>query len=301
VRHLVEHNRIYERVGLRPTYVVDYPVASQADASAPIRELLGSGVCEVGAHLHPWVNPPFIEEVSIANSFPGNLPAELEREKLRWLGEKIRKNIGVQPIVYRAGRFGVGPGTAKTLIELGYRVDTSVVPRTDFRPMEGPDFTQWEAMPRWFRDTDLLEVPVTADWIGALAGFEPSFRGFLGSSMGRRLKLPGGFAHARLLERIRLTPEGMSFSDLRRLVLAMSAAGHRVFNLIYHSPSIVAGNTPYVRSEVELKSFQSTIERFLDFFLGDFGGRATTLTELWQQMAGVRSSVPERAAQERSS
>jgi hypothetical protein len=83
----------------------------------------------------------------------------------------------------------------------------------------------------------------------------------------------------------------MSFSDLRRLVLAMSAAGHRVFNLIYHSPSIVAGNTPYVRSEAERQAFHSTIERFLEFFLGELGGAAITLTELRARVIPVHLSI----------
>jgi hypothetical protein len=301
VRHLTQHNRLYERFGLKPTYVVDHPVAAAPEAYTPLRELAASGVCEVGAHLHPWVNPPFIEEVGLTNSFPGNLPAALEREKLRLLGEVIQKNIGLKPTVYRAGRFGIGPATAETLIDLGYQVDTSVVPRTDFRSMKGPDFTRWESGPRWFRDTRLLEVPVTADWIGPLSGVEPVLRGVFASGIGRQLKLGGVLARSRLLERIRLTPEGMSFSDLRRLVLAMYGAGHRVFNLIYHSPSVVAGNTPYVRSEAERTSFQATIERFLDFFLGELGGSAITLSELWQKMAEARLLAPTGAGVGRGS
>lgn len=297
VRQLPGHNRIYERFGLKPTYVVDYPVATQPDAFAPVRELLESGLCEVGAHLHPWVNPPFDEAPSVRNSFPGNLPAALEREKLRRLGAAIRENIGVSPTVYRAGRFGFGPATAQALVELGYRVDTSIVPRTDFGPMQGPDFTECSPHLCWFGKTSLLEVPVTADWIGLLSGFEPALRPLLSSAIGRRARLSGLLARSRLLERIRLTPEGMEFSDLRRLVLAMSSAGHRVFNLIYHSPSVVAGNTPYVRSDADRRAFEARIERFLDFFFGELGGQAITLTELWREMVQFRSTPQAARAQ----
>jgi hypothetical protein len=41
--------------------MVDYPVASQAEGRAPLRELMQSGLCDIGAQLHPWVTPPFLK------------------------------------------------------------------------------------------------------------------------------------------------------------------------------------------------------------------------------------------------
>ena len=35
-----------------------------------------------GAHLHPWVNPPHVEEVNARNSYVGFLPEAVERDKL---------------------------------------------------------------------------------------------------------------------------------------------------------------------------------------------------------------------------
>src|SRR6185312_87592 len=42
---------IFERYGVRPTYVLDYPVSSEAEGFEPIRELLEAGHCAIGAHL----------------------------------------------------------------------------------------------------------------------------------------------------------------------------------------------------------------------------------------------------------
>src|SRR5215468_7174352 len=84
VRHLSRPHRIFERYGIKPTYLVDYPVITKIDGLLPLRE-----------------------EVSQFTSYPGNLPCELEHAKLLRLTEAIRIGIGRSPTVYRAGRFGV--------------------------------------------------------------------------------------------------------------------------------------------------------------------------------------------------
>jgi hypothetical protein len=143
-------HEIFGRFGIRPTYVIDYPVATQESGYGPLKELFDDGLCQIGTHLHPWVNPPFDEPVCNVNTYPGNLPRELERAKLAALTEAIGERFGRRPTVYKAGRYGVGPNTAEILAELGYTIDTSVVPRTDFRSDEGPDFRQCGAHPYWF-------------------------------------------------------------------------------------------------------------------------------------------------------
>src|SRR5262245_16231804 len=79
---------------IRPVYVVDYPVALQSDGCRPLQEIYASGHSIIGAHLHPWVNPPFEEEVNRHNSFPGNLPRSLEAAKLGILGNLIGERFG---------------------------------------------------------------------------------------------------------------------------------------------------------------------------------------------------------------
>ncbi len=90
-------HRIFEKYGIRPTYVVDYPVASQRDGLEPLRDLLKDDACLIGTQLHPWVNPPFDEEISERNSFPGNLPPDLERAKLAVLTRAIEDGLGTDP------------------------------------------------------------------------------------------------------------------------------------------------------------------------------------------------------------
>ncbi len=270
-------HRIFDLYRIVPTYMVDYPVARQRDGYGPLAELQRDGRAEVGAQLHPWVTPPFAEEVTVRNSFAGNLPRALERAKLGQLVEVIEANFGVRPSCFTAGRYGVGHSTQGLLEELGFRIDSSIRPHTEYVAQGGPDFRHFSAQPYWVGPArQLLELPRTVGLAGLLAANGQRLFRQLQGDLGQRLRLPGLFARARLLERIALTPEGMSHRELCRLTDAMLVAGHRVFVMSYHSPSLVPGNTPYVSSARDLTAFLDRLDRYFDYFMGTLGGLPAT-------------------------
>src|SRR3954452_23711586 len=278
VRALRQVQTIFERHNVRPTFVVDYPISTRPEGYEIIRDFYSSGVCEVGAHLHPWDAPPFIEEITDRNSYAGNLAPEVEREKLVRLTAAIAQNIGIQPRIYKAGRYGVGAATPRILAELGYEIDASVLPGTDLRPHFGPDFSRCPAHPYWFGSAPaaLLELPLSVGYTGALAHFPALARALATHPFLKGLHLPGILARLRLLDRIVLTPEGITFDEQRRLTRAMLRRGYRVFSLTFHSSSLVPGNTPYVRDSEQLQSFLGRIEQYLEFFMTEIGGRPAT-------------------------
>lgn len=61
MRHVERGQAIFDQYGLRPVYVVDYPVASRPEGWGPLKAIMDRGGCEIGAHLHPWTSPPFGE------------------------------------------------------------------------------------------------------------------------------------------------------------------------------------------------------------------------------------------------
>jgi len=292
MRSQARAHRIFDKFGIKPVYVADFPVVSQPDGIRPLKELLDSGKCVLGAHLHPWVNPPHDETVSNRNSYPGNLPEALEREKLRVLTETIGENFGIRPTVYKAGRYGAGPNTARILDALGYQIDTSVLSLTDLRFDEGPDFSFCDSAPYWFgRGRRLLEIPMTVGFVGSLRSTGPSLHGLLRSKAGMAMHMPGIFARLRLFDRIVLTPESISTDEHIRLTRTLLAAGQRVFSFTYHSPSLEPGCTPYVDSEAGLSAFLDRFERYFDFFFGEIGGRAATPMEIRELLASDRGSA----------
>ncbi|MDQ4088366.1 MAG: glycosyltransferase, partial [Pseudomonadota bacterium] len=180
-------HRIYDRFGIVPTYVVDYPVATDPKAARFLRGLRDEGRAEIGVHLHPWVTPPHGEEVSRRNSYHCNLPPELERAKIVAATEAVAEAFGERPTVFKAGRYGFGPNTARVLAELGYCVDCSKLPHTDLRSDGGPDFRGTPADPHWLPE-GLLEVPLTIGFFGAAASAGPRVAGLFDSAAATRLR-----------------------------------------------------------------------------------------------------------------
>lgn len=286
------HERVYDRLGIVPTYVIDYPVATTESAYTVMRGLMREGRAEIGTHLHPWVSPPHVETVSTFNSYAGNLPRELEFDKLRVLTEAIRENVGRAPVTFKAGRYGIGPHTADSIAALGYRIDASVVPYTAFTADGGPDFRGLREDPYWFEagGRTLLELPATTGYCGLLRGAGPQIHALSSTKPGRAMRLGGIAARARLAERIRLTPEGCDTADMQRLTLALRRSGCQVYSMTYHSPSLAPGHTPYVRTADDLERFVASIERYCTWFQEELGGVFMSVTDLYGELQARRNA-----------
>ncbi len=282
-QHLA-HQRVFDKHGVVPTYVIDWPVVSNPAAVQVLKELMLGGRCEIGTHLHPWVSPPHDEEVNTFNSYAGNLPQELEYKKLETLTNAIEAAFGKRPIVFKAGRYGVGPHTADTLARLGYLVDASVVPYTDMSADGGPDFSDHSVHPFWFEagGRSLLELPATAGYAGKLHKLGSQIYPVLQGRLARQMRLAGIASRTGLLERVKLTPEGYTSAELIGLTSCLRDQGCQYFGLTYHSPSVVPGNTPYVRTAAELDNFLAVLDRYVTFFLNEFGGQTTSLSTYLQ-------------------
>ena len=290
-------HRVFERHGVVPVYLTDYPVVAQDAGRAPLRELLDSGLCDVGAQLHPWVTPPFTEIIGDDNSYAGSLPVATEFEKARHLTDALAQTFGQHPLIYRTGRFGVGLRTADILKRLGYVADSSVAPCWPQGALrQYPEFWRGALAPYWVdHERSLMEIPVSAGLVGHLAGrCGGHLAPLLFHPAAQRLRISGMAAKLGLLERIRLTPEGMTIEEAKRLTRAMFANGQRVFVLTYHSPSLEPGNTPYVRTMAQREEFLRWLDAFYSFFREEMGGRNSTWREVRFGTAAV-AAMPARS------
>jgi hypothetical protein len=281
---LAECQSFFDRAGVCPIYLVDWPIVTDDRAVDILAPAVADGRCEIGAQLHPWVTPPHDEEVGARNSYTGNLPIDLQRAKMKVLRDGIRDRFGVAPLVYRAGRYGIGPDTATMLAELGFRCDTSVRSGFDYRAGHGPDYRDAPLQPWWVRTGHgaILEVPVTTMFGGLF--------GRAGSHLYHRLAWQGthiGAALARLglVERIALTPEGIPSERACRAVDIALDQRIPVLNFSFHSPSLQPGNTPYVRSGADLDRFY----RWWDVVLAHLARRGVEPTTAAQILAMAES------------
>ena len=283
----VEHMRsigsfqaLCDEARIVPTYVVTYPIATKPASVDVLRAIRADGRCEIGAHLHPWVNPPFDEEVNARNSYPGNLPRDLERAKLEQLASAIEASFGARPTVYKAGRYGFGPNTAEILEELGFEVDLSPCPPFDFGTDGGPDWSAFPCEPFWVGPKRaVLSIPSTGAYIGFVKDGAHGLYELATAASLRWARLPGILARVGAVERLFLSPEGHAFEDLRRLTNALLDRGVRSFTFSVHSPSFAPGHTPYVRSDGDRASLLETCRRTFELFLGELGGTSQTAIE----------------------
>ena len=279
---------MFAHYGVRPTYLITYPLAADPSAIAILREYQADGVCDIGAQLHPWVTPPlmpFTPNPSEALSYPGNLPEAMEREKIMRLVDAIGAAFNVAPMAYKAGRYGFGPNTAAIIEAAGFAVDTSLIPRTSYANAGGPDFGQADYRPFWFGTRrKLLELPVTRALAGRLAQGWPGLYQAAQRRPWGALHAPGLLARARLVERITLSPEGSDLDAMCRLARALLAQGTQILTLSYHSPSLEPGHTPYVRTERDLAVFLDRISGFLAFFREEVGGEFLSIADLHQRL-----------------
>lgn len=210
----------------------------------------------------------------------------LEEKKLQLLVECIEKNVGVRPISYKAGRYGLGPNTFSILEKNGFEIDVSVCPYTNFAQESGPDFSSFTNNPFWFgNERKLIELPLTVGYAGFLRHWGHAIHSLASKTYFRKLHVIGIMARLRLLDKIWLSPEGFSSIEHQRLVRDLFTDGQRVFTFAFHSSSIEPGNTPYVQTKKDLDLFFSRFRHFFDFFFGELSGESTTPGKLKQSLS----------------
>ncbi|MGQ9650479.1 MAG: hypothetical protein ACUVXJ_10240 [Phycisphaerae bacterium] len=308
--HLAELPRlqaIFDRFGMRPTYQVTTPVILDPIGSAYLERFLEEGRCDIGGHLHPWVTEPLAGlPADDAHSMPCMLAPALVRAKLITLTRQIRERFGVQPIAYRSGRYGSSAAHTPFLLELGYRVETSVCPFVSHAPFGGPDYFDAPLTPYWLGSESMLEpepsgqllcVPISAGFSSPDFGRMGRLYRRLARTRLRHLRLVGLLHRLRLVRLIRLNPEMTSLDDMILLCRALLRRGAELLHLTFHSSNIGIGGTPYVPDRGARDAFLDRLSGVLDFLVNDSGVRPVTAREYHDLVSTRRTSPAGREAQ----
>ena len=295
IRGVPRFQELCDRYDVRPTYLVDAPVVEDDDAVKLLRSIQEDGRAEIGAHLHPWCNPPFGEEANAHTSYLCNLPESLQREKLIWLTETIESRFGRRPTSFRAGRYGLDITGARILAELGYVVDSSVIPFTDYSRDGGPNFENAPHSPYFVggdnlcqphESGSLLEVPVSVGfnrhdftWAQSIrqAAMHPWIRCFHGVGIMDRLGI---------VRKIKFSPEQSDAQRMKQLVDAYLAQRVPAIVMMFHSSSLVPGYSPYVQDPRDLEQFHRDMQSVLEHCLKVAGTVSSTLTAFTYEFPG---------------
>ncbi|MBE0500937.1 MAG: polysaccharide deacetylase family protein [Desulfuromonadales bacterium] len=280
---------LFDEFKVRPTYLITYPVATDQRCIEMFRGYLDAGKCEIGMHCHPWNTPPFDRRVSNLNfhTMLCNLPEELQDQKLETLHEVICRNLGVVPVSFRAGRWGFGLSTARSLCRLGYRVDTSVTPYVSVKKYGGPDFSDFGPEPFIFYPggnvggegrNSLLQVPATVGFLQPNFSLCHQLMQSIEGPVVKRLRLKGVLDYLGLLNKVWLSPELADANAMIRLAKRMETNHHNCLNMVFHSTSLVAGLSPFVKTKEDEQLFFMKIRSFLEF-ARESGWNSVTLAQ----------------------
>src|SRR3954470_21867908 len=278
---------LFARHGVRPTYVITYPVAADPRSAEVLRELNDRGDCEIGAHHHAWETPPCSDEDVRRHPYASMLPRTQFERQLESLTTAITTAIGRAPVSYRSGRFGFSAAHVPALERLGYLVESSVAPLFYEAHKNGPDFVEAPLRPYFLAydsattpgTSGLLEVPCSA----ALHRAFPRRIQYLYARapkpyMTKRILRKLGIARVRWLR-----PSYSSLDDMISLARDLADAGEPVLNLLFHSSEAIVGGSPYNRSGAELAAFCDRLERFFEFALGTLKAQPATFSEFRAQ------------------
>lgn len=260
---------LFARHGVKPTYVITHPVATDARSADVLSGLLAGGDCEIGAHHHAWETPPFSAGDIQRHPYASNLPRVQFEAQLESLTSAIARAVGRRPVSYRSGRFGFSAAHVAALERAGYLVESSVAPLFFEAHKGGPDFVEAPLRPYFLAYdsavrpgcSNVLEVPVSA-------------------GLNRRLPKTLQYAYARaprpymtkrILRALRiarmrwLRPSYSSLEDMRALAAALAREKVPVLNLLFHSSEAIVGGSPYNRTQSELDAFCARLEGFLAY------------------------------------
>jgi len=272
IANIPELQAIFNRNEIKPTYLVNYAVASQDWAVDILKEVMLDQRCEIGSHCHPWNTPPYEEETSAFNSMLCNLPPILQKEKLSSLTHLIENKFGVKPVSFRSGRWAGSDSVADSLVELGYLVDSSITPYTNWSTYFGPDYSLRSPQMFWLRfggevafERSLLEIPVSVGYLGGNFALKNEIHRVLSRRWIRRTRLIGLLDRLKLLKKVTLSPELSSVEEMISLSETMIDCGFEFLHMYFHSPTLKVGSTSYVKTSAERNVFLRKLESYFSY------------------------------------
>jgi hypothetical protein len=273
----------FVRHGVRPTYVITHPVATDARSAEVLRGLHAQGNCEIGAHHHAWETPPCTDEDVRRHPYALQLPLTQFDAQLASLTQAITDAVGERPVSYRSGRFGFSASHVSSLEQQGYLIDSSVAPLFYEAHKGGPDFVDAPLTPYYLAydhatkpgTSNVMELPISA----ALDRPVPAW---LAHAYARA---PFNYTTKRVLRLARiaqvhwLRPSYTSAADMCALGRRLVQRGAPILNLLFHSSEVIVGGSPYNRTQGELDAFYERLGTFLTYATRDLGAQGMTFSE----------------------
>lgn len=262
---------------IKPVYFVSPEAINEEQCCRVLRNEIKLGA-EIGAHLHSeYIEPQARYSKSdgtISYEFPCLAYSDdIEFEKIKNLTSLIKQKLNIQPVSYRAARYGADLATIKSLEKLGYKVDSSVTPNINWSAAGGPNHSAAPKQPYFVNHENLyrpgnmkiLEVPITI-------------------SKKRLPFLPDKWQFYRWLR-----PSIMTAFEMKTIVNEFLAAFENpVLNMMFHSMEIIPGKSPFVRTKLGQKHSLHRLEKIIQYVMGK-GFESKTLDMIYNEAIAKNS------------
>lgn len=271
---------IFAEFGIRPTLLLTYQVVRSAPSHEMIYDLRDRWNAEIGAHLHHWNTPPFLEL-----PYPDPVPSDLIPHDI--LASKVDNlltafdGIGVIPVSFRMGRFDIGCNMLSVLAKTTIRVDSSIAPMR--REYGGPDHLAAPIEP-YFPDPLNVSLPGDSDILEAPITVVPVIP-HLGISL-ERIRTQSSFMESTISwlgSHLFSIPVQPMWTGLRRMkagVLIHRSRGGKVLTLFFHSSELMPGGSPKNPSTHHVEGFLKKLREFLLWLYKTDSVESITLSEL---------------------
>lgn len=255
---------IWDKYNINPIYFISPEVVMDEECCKLLNEEIKKGAI-LGAHLHSEYILPHITIKDPSGKPSKEYPcyahsAKVEFEKLKNLTSLIKKKLGVNPIWYRAARYGADIDTIKSLAKLGYKYDSSITPDINWSNQGGPNHSKAPKQPYLIskqnfytaakckkESSGIIEVPITIS-------------GKRGGILGK--VLPNKWFFYRWLR-----PSTMTLREMKFLIKQFKRSYESpTLVMMFHSMEIIPNASPYTRSKRGQKYFLNKIEKIIKFY-----------------------------------
>ena len=279
---------LFTKYNIKPTYLISPEVLHDKESVEVLKTIEN---CELGTHLHCEFIEPYVDHDSITTLETQNmLTYEIEYQKMFNLTNLFKNRIGYSPLSFRAGRFGISMHTLKILSQLGYRIDSSVVP---FRIQKYNSIKQsfFGASLIPYRPSNdnynkkgssrVLEVPVS-HFIEGFNNWPPFILRKLSDFNNlptRVLKKCGKNFRSHWIRPYRLNSEGLIQATKKMIQTYFKGEKHAIINIMFHSNEIMENCSPYCSSTADVEKYINSLDVYFEHLYSNYQVKSVVLAD----------------------
>jgi len=271
IQQLPKFQGFCETLGIRPTYFVDYAVADNPESVKALKTFSDNNLCEIGAHLHPWCNPPYFGERGEKESHVINLPTSQVEDKLDALIKILNKQFNIMPNAFRTGRWGIDSNVLQLLVKKGFQIDSSMYPfyKNEYfnceKAMLEPYWPDYDTPIKKGAQRNIVEFPVTVGFNRADYSTMLKIYNAVSLPAIAPLHLVGILWHTQLLRKLYLSPEVTSGKDMLPLIDFSLNNNHPVIHMYFHSSSLLDDATGFMQGKNTHNIICNNIRQVIDY------------------------------------